>query len=239
MVAIIRPERHLSLAVVQAVQRPPPIKTMLGTMNPIFSQVNDEQRYDKGADGVAGQPRDQVFDVRPHQIMHPKPRIEFVDGNHQHKKNQQGQHTHPVQPGVDHVSTPRAVFRPLLHRTPRFQRFQQQAQCTDFQHAHHRHAQPFVDRFRVRHKIESKQQRLNPAFEKPSLCDDKRLIEFADHAAPFSVSKQNPRALSPVSSGSNTAGAQPSLRERMPRCMTRMSPSRISRSAFFSSSALG
>ena len=147
---------------------------MLRAMQSVLNAIDDQQRDHKRADGVALQAGYQVFDIGSHHVVHAQPRIEFVDGNHQHKKDQQGQHAQPMQPGVDHVSTHRAVFRPLLHRTPRFQRFQQQAQCTDFQHAHHRHAQPFVDRFRVRHEVEFKQQWLDPAFEKPSLCDDER-----------------------------------------------------------------
>ena len=239
MVAVIRPETHLPLAVMQTVQRPPPVEAMLQAVHGVFNQINQDDENHERRQTIARNAGNHVLDIGAHHIVHAQPRVKFRDRNHQQQKNQQRQHTQPMEPGVDHVRAHGFFIRPLFDRAPRFQRLEQRIQHDDFNDTDHHRADGFVRLFDVSHEFQVKHQRLHRGFKEPALDGGERLCECFYQAGDFIVAKQKPRAFKPVSSGSNTTGAHPSLRERMPRCMTRMSPSRMSRSAFFSSRSLG
>jgi len=94
VVAVVTPHRHVALAVVHGVQRPPAIKAVLPAMDPVIQQVEHQQVDHKrgpGRVGDAGPPgrhpgveldpvkamdrcgAEQRVQPRPHQEEHPQP----------------------------------------------------------------------------------------------------------------------------------------------------------------------
>ena len=64
MIAVIRPEAHLPLGVVQRVQCVPAPKAMAEAMPPVIGEIQDQGVNEKGQQRVAEQWRDQRFQRR-------------------------------------------------------------------------------------------------------------------------------------------------------------------------------
>src|SRR5262249_5126380 len=69
VVAIVRPERHLPLGVVQRMQRPPPAEHMRQPVSPVVGAVQDDGIKDEGRYWLSEQEWEHPFEHRWHPAM--------------------------------------------------------------------------------------------------------------------------------------------------------------------------
>jgi hypothetical protein len=61
VVAVVRPERHLALRVVQRMQRPPPAQLMRDPVPPVVGKVEDQRIEEKSDPRMPEQRRHKPF----------------------------------------------------------------------------------------------------------------------------------------------------------------------------------
>ena len=133
VVAVVRPERHLPLRVVQRMQRPPPAEHVRQPVAPVVGEIEDDRVDAERQHRLAEQEREQPLQHRRHPALVGEPAVQRHLRLVEQHEGDQRQHADARQHGVEHVHADRLAVRPALHRAPALQR---QAEREGQRHLH-------------------------------------------------------------------------------------------------------
>ncbi len=167
VVAVVAPQVHVLLAVVQAMQRPPPVELVRGAVVPVIEKVQHHEVHQERPERTdVGYQRLEVERLEALEAQHAGQRVQQ---RIEREEDQHREQADAVQHGVDKVVPARARVGKLVHRDQGFHRPQHQEQQQQFEHADHQPLgalERFLDVFA---KAELKYQRLDHRFEQPPL----------------------------------------------------------------------
>ena len=122
MVAVVRPHRHLALAVVQRVQLPPPGVAVLGAVQQVVHRVEDHQVEQEADPGDVGDAGPGAVELQGRPAGHAQHAEEVVPQRLEREEQQHAEEAQAVQQGVDHVHAHGSAVGHGFHRAPAFQR---------------------------------------------------------------------------------------------------------------------
>jgi hypothetical protein len=186
VVAVVRPHRHLPLAVVHGVQRPPPAVAVLRAVQGVVGRVeHHEVQHESGERGVGDtrpQRRCKLVQLPAAHTMQRQPAErgvgQWIDG----EKQRQPEQAEPVDQGVDHVGADGSTVVHRLHRPQTLQRPDQCQQDHDLQRAEQQPAGGIEGVFHPGAGADGKHQRLHHGFEQRLLHGGEPLARRPTHA---------------------------------------------------------
>src|SRR3569623_1100710 len=128
--AVIGPAAHLALAVVHAVQRPPPGQQVLGAMHPVVDEVVDQVVGGKKPIRVLLEPRHPVLESEGGRLAFAAA-AEQVGERREHQDGEQRKQAQQHEQGVEAVDAGQAPLAPAFGRRQRFQWPEDQADDGD------------------------------------------------------------------------------------------------------------
>mmetsp|Transcript_36595 Transcript_36595/g.84867 ORF Transcript_36595/g.84867 Transcript_36595/m.84867 type:complete len:323 (-) Transcript_36595:1691-2659(-) len=258
VVAVIAPHRHLALAVVQAVQRPPKVELVLPAVEPVAHEVEHDEVGDETDRRNVRHARPQRIELPGGQAGQPQLAGNRVPGRLDAEEHRQAHQPQAVDQRVDHVGAHRRAVADGLDRPAALQQPDAEQQHRHLDAAPQQPASGIEGVLQQIAKAECEHEGLHDGLVQRELRGIKGVGDPVDHGLRASGvldgggensaakrgcsrngAKHRPRCSRPVISGSSTAGAQGSWRCQMPRWAIRMSPGLMSRSAFSSSCAFG
>ncbi len=140
VIAVVGPQCHLLLAVVQRVQVPPPVEGVRQAVVRVVEQVEQHQVDQEADDGDGGHAGPPVLHVQVGPAPEAQLAVERVDQRLQREEQQQREQAEPVEQRVDDVRPHGAAILHRLHGAPALQRPQHQQHHGNL---HQAHQQPF------------------------------------------------------------------------------------------------
>src|SRR3990167_790882 len=184
VIAVIRPDRHPPLAVMQAVQRPPPGQRVLPSMQPVGGEVIEHEIDEERGQGIVAKPRQ--YPLQPRRREAPGPHGEFDllhqwIGDHEDRQRNDAEF---VQHRIDLVDQDKPViFAGLLERPAALEETHADRDDCNLDDAQHHELDGIVARLIPGHQAEMKENRPDESLEYPRLDADPDVCEVA-HGAP-------------------------------------------------------
>jgi hypothetical protein len=116
VIAVIAPDRHLPLRMMQGVQSPPRPKSMLRAMDQVMHKVKDDQVQHEADPSNVGHARPNLVEVKSRYTLHAKPAPYLVQAIFQSEKHQQFENPQAVNQGIQNVNPNRLSIAPMLDR---------------------------------------------------------------------------------------------------------------------------
>ncbi len=169
MVAIVRPQAKLTLAVVHRVQFPPPLDLVLGAVIPVTSKVEHDQVDQEADQRSVGDARPQRVEV---EVVHPaqaEPFLQAVKRGLQGEKQHQIDQPQAVDEGVEHIHPHRAAVGPDFKWPQRFERPQHGVDHADLQQPGKKPQHAVIGEIVIHHEVKVVEHRLHQGDENPGL----------------------------------------------------------------------
>ena len=187
VVSVVGPYRHAPLAVVQAVQRPPPSEGVLPPVKPVGREVVEHEIDEEREQVVVPDPRQQALQARRH--VAPRPHRQFDLLHHRVGQDEDGERDDAklVQHRVDAVDHDEPVVPTrLLERPAALEEAHADRDHGDLDEAQHDELDGAVARLVPGHEAEMKKDGADEGLEQPGLDVDPEVDQVV-HGAPTCV----------------------------------------------------
>ena len=181
MIAVIRPQIHVALAVMQAVKPPPPVELMAGPVIPVIEKIEHEQVDEEAGDRMVGHAGPQVFQIEGLHAFHVQRCRQLILERIQKQKNQHRKRAEAMDHGIQKIDPARTAVTQRMHRDQRLQRPQYRKQQGDLADADQEPFGALERLFGEFAHAEIEDQRLHHGLEQPALHEGKQVDQMLDH----------------------------------------------------------
>src|SRR5437763_10516498 len=185
MIAVVAPDRDVPLAVMQAVQGPPPGKPVLGAMHPVGSKVIKREIDQERGERIVAQPREQPLQPGRRKAPGADQMLDLVGHRIGHDENRQRNDAELVQRRVNPADADQPVVAPCLQRPAAFEQPHDQRNDRDLDDAQHDELDGVEGRLVPFHQVGPEQEGADDGLEQPGLDGNPEVDELAHRRGPY------------------------------------------------------